>query len=368
MPEGRRTVRRQQCLLCTACTSRVETHRTGFAFATMMLLMAGCSTLPPSSPEELARFEYAGPIRAKVDRSALVRAHYESGPYRLITDDILELRMPEVMRAVVNDPTALSQPHVCRVGKSGMVTLPVVGQIAAAGKTLNELENAVVAAYHPKYCVNRPSVVITVSENATVKVAVTGAVKEPGVYALASDELSLVAALMKAGGIVDDGAAAVRIRRPDGRSAAEPIVLPVEGLTIAFADIALRGGETIEVVDQNPNVFSVLGLVIKAGTFAYPVGARYNLLQALAFAGGLDLPSDPRCIQVYREDAAGEIVAGVFDLSGEGTREAMGVRIKPGDVVFVADTAATMTRRAIVHFLKNVIRIGFYYRLEEIGL
>ena len=319
-----------------------------------------------STREELALFEQAGPVKPAVDGSALVRARYETGPYGVVAGDILELRMPAVMRALVAEPTAQYQPHVCRVGSSGKITLPVAGEIDAAGKTLYEIENAVVALYHPQYCTKRPSVVATVNEHVTVNVAVTGAVKQPGVYPLKSSELSLVAALMKAGGIIDDGAAAVRIRR-NGRFLNEaPIVLPVEGLNLAFTDVALSGGETVDVVGQNPHVFSVLGLVAQPGTFDYPPDARYTLLQAIAFARGLDQISDPRYVQVYRQSPGGEIVTAVFDLSGDGMQRAAATAIKPGDVVYVADTFMTMGRRALVHVLENIIRIGLYYNLNPV--
>ena len=206
----------------------------------------------------------------------------------------------------------------------------------------------------------------TVKEYRTYKVTVTGAVQEPGVYELRSDELSLVAALMKAKGFQQDGAVAVKIYGPGGKLSKEPLILPVEGLNIPFADVALKGGETIEVQRYSPQVVAVLGMVNRPGTFEYPPGMQYNLLQAVALAQGLDINSGPNYVQIYRQAPNGEILTATFDISGEGWAKAAGVKVKPGDVVYVADTPYTLTRRVLVHLARSVFHVGAYYRLGSL--
>jgi len=326
-----------------------------------MAFMAGC--LSVSTPEEMALFEQAGPYVPRVDFNAIVEARRPPGPYRVGHRDILQFDMPTVMRALSLDPTETSTPHLCRVNSEGKITLPMVGEIEAAQKTLDEIETAAVKAYHPRFTVHRPAIVATVKEHSTVKVTVTGAVKSPGIYDLSREEQSLVGALMKAGGIVKEGAGAVSIFKTEKRVAGKPLVLPVEGMNIPFADVALEGGETIEVLRLNPEVFTVVGLVMKQGTFPYPAGARYNLLHAIGFGGGVDVTSDPHFVHVLRQDASGEIVSATFDISGDGFKRAASVAIKQGDIIAVADTYRTLARR----ILSNLIRGGFYvgYNLNK---
>jgi len=72
-----------------------------------------------------------------------------------------------------------------------------------------------------------------VLEYKTAKVSITGAVEKPGIYELRSDQMSLVALLMEAGGIVDEGATLIRIIHPD-----ETVLNNVEapnGLTLSTA-------------------------------------------------------------------------------------------------------------------------------------
>jgi protein involved in polysaccharide export with SLBB domain len=313
-----------------------------------------------STPDELVRFDHAGPFFPKVDLGAIFEARYLPGPYRVAPGDILQLEMPTVMRAALPESTNQApRPHLCRVRDDGRITLPLVGDSDVTGKTLHEIEDLAVAAYYPKYTVQRPSIVATVSEFSTVKVAIVGAVDEPGVYALNREERSLVGALMKAGGIVKEGASAVRIYKHGRKTPGEPIVMPVKGLNVAFADVVLEGGETVEVMRLDPEFFSVAGLVNKPGTFEYPPGARFTLLHAIGFGGGLDVVSDAKYVHVFRQDSNGEIVSATFDISGDGLAHAAGVEIHRGDIVWVADTLRTQVRRAIASVFRGGIYIGY---------
>ena len=49
--------------------------------------------------------------------------------------------------------------------------------------------------------------------------------------------------------------------------------------------------------------FTVTGLVRKAGVFPYPTNVQYNLIDAIASAGGADLIADPHYAKIYRKDS-----------------------------------------------------------------
>jgi protein involved in polysaccharide export with SLBB domain len=169
----------------------------------------------------LVEFENAGPAHLTVDMGRLARAKIGLGAYRVVPDDVLELTMPTVLGVVTAESSNIIREreqitlYVCRVSERGTITLPIVGEIEAAQKSLAEIESAIIKAYYPKYAVNRPSVYVRIVEYKTAKVSITGAVKEPGLYELRSDKMSLVALLMEAGGIIDEGAALIRITHPD---------------------------------------------------------------------------------------------------------------------------------------------------------
>jgi len=382
-----------------------------------------------------------------VDIDRLVRAKIGGGPYRIVSGEVLELTMPTILQVVTaEEPEASGKmvPYVCRFSEAGTITLPVVGQIEVAGKTLSEIETAVIDAYYPEYTVTRPSVFARILEYRTAKVSITGAVKNPGIYELRSDQMSLVALLMEAGGIIDEGATLIRIihfgetayenmnrnaklntaqvllaggfgdeninsntklsvsdsrknftsdeilhtqfvetykeiletldlrkstevrkKTESGKpKKLEPIVLPVEGLNIPLADVVLRDGDSVIIERLQLPLVTVVGLVNKPGNFPYPPDVEYNLMQALGFAGGLNLAAEPRYATVYRLKPDGGVVSAIFKIvDGSKLTEDVSTLIKPGDIIDVAHTPRTRMKL----FLDRVFRInlGTYLRLED---
>lgn len=304
------------------------------------------------------QFENAGPAAQRpVDMAGLSRVRPRKGQYRVVSGDVLEFRMPAVLRVLsadLTDTLGQVEPYSARVGKDGTITLPIVGPMAAAGMTLGQIEELVTNAYYPKYVRNRPSVVGRVVRYRTAKVTIMGAVANPGVYECRSDEMSLVAVIMKAGRIVNEGASVIRIVRGDREVGRGPFVLPVKGLNIPFADVALEPGDVVEVERRNPEVFTVIGLVNNSGTFPYKVGAKYNLIQAIAFAHGVNEIAEPRYANIYRQGADGSMLCGSYPLGGRALLKGAAVLIKPGDVIEIEQTFGTRSRQ----FLARVLRLS----------
>lgn len=188
-----------------------------------ILLLSGCGdNVRPPTMNRLAAFEETGRRTLAVDMDAVHQARLHTGPYRVVPGDVLEFTMPALLRAVTvaemqaaRTPGQTEQPYVGRVGPGGTIVFPAVGEIAVAGASLLEVEEKVIDAYRP-YVSRRPSVYARVLEYETFNVSIIGAVANPGVYPLRRDQLSLVALLMQAGGIVEEGATVIRIGRADG--------------------------------------------------------------------------------------------------------------------------------------------------------
>lgn len=573
-------------------------------FASIYIVGCGDQVHPPS-PARLAEFENAGPLQLTVDEQKLLKAKIGGGPYRVIQNEVLELTMPSILKVVTTEEsadTATTSPYICRISDNGTITLPVIGEIEVAGKTLAEIESTVIKAYYPEYSVTRPSVFARVLEYNTAKVSISGAVENPGVYSLRTDQMSLVALLMEAGGIVEEGAALIRINHSNdgvvysnqrsstdtehsirrisvpieadisdfvagnivfndieiqldfklyvssgrkgtlyvtydkmilleeqldvtreierrvllellskkepwlpithidqklcelselletgsgrqksginvtcldnsnqlqykyqikysndwvyyGRSRkqvprfvkadmnyesdiselnsysygivsakhgvtgrsnnpvaefktsftmqrdyrdlttrrvlepvaqkqktsigqvvpashmrnSESIVLPIKGLNIPFADVLLQDGDNVIVERLQVPLFTVVGLVNSPGNFEYPPDARYNLMQVLAFAKGLNQVAEPRYVTVYRLKPDGEIVSVILKLvdtgRGPSLTDVLNVRIKPGDIISVEHTPRTRTNL----FLDRIFRIniGTYFSLND---
>ena len=184
-----------------------------FVFAFCLLYLSGCGP-SLSSAEQIKRFERAGPISLEVTTDVTGKAKTRLGPYRIVPGDLLELQLPAIVRVISADVTDLvqaeldinrSKPYSCRVNEAGNITLPIVGEMHVAGKTVAEVEAAIVDAYYPKYVVNVPMVVCEVAkykhENERV-FTVLGLVKKPDTYPYPPDvQYNLTEALGFAGGL-----------------------------------------------------------------------------------------------------------------------------------------------------------------------
>jgi protein involved in polysaccharide export with SLBB domain len=309
-------------------------------------------------------------------------------------------------------------PYLLRVRDNGAIALPAIGSMKVVGLPLSEVEERITAAYKD-YVIPYPSVFVRVAEYKTARVYVAGAVKTPGVYALQADQMTLSSLLTRAGGVAEAGAAVVRILRSErpaetaadtfldavkkvasdandrpegraptgetrpvgtlslasslpaqtaaaeplptldaalGRREAKPVLLPVVSTNIPYRDVALDEGDSVVVEPVQMPLFSVLGLVAKPGNFPYPPGARYNLTQAIAFAGGLDPVARPYYVTIYRLNEDGSVARAPFRLlKNDKFTDVLGTPIRPGDVVAVENTPRTRMNTAI----RDMLRINF---------
>ncbi len=257
----------------------------GCAFTLHLLFIAGCGP-KVSSPDIIREFEKAGPGRSEAEVAGaygVTGLKSNVGPYRVIPGDILEFQMPAVLRVISSDlPQWLrplygrtrtgAEPYLARVSQTGVVTLPIVGEIHVAGKTLAQIEASVIDAYHPKYVVNPPMMVCDV----------------------------------------------------------------------------------VKYQMESQRVFAVIGLVKNSGVFPYPGDVQYTVMEALAFAGGLDMVADPRYLKIYRKDADGDLISATFSVDNKSMTDTYATVIKPGDLVYVDHTLRTRVNK----FLSDVLYIS----------
>ena len=97
--------------------------------------------------------------------------------------------------------------------------------------------------------------------------------------------------------------------------------------------MALNQGDIVEVERLDPEVFTVIGLVNRSGTFPYLPGNEYSVMQALAFGGGVNDIANPKYVRVYRQKDDGTVIDATFKVNGVGFTDAANIKIKPGDVI-----------------------------------
>ncbi|MCW0395066.1 polysaccharide biosynthesis/export family protein [Xanthomonas sacchari] len=89
-----------------------------------------------------------------------------------------------------------------RVDNEGRISLPLIGDVKAAGSSVNALQKEIADRYRNGYLQN-PQVSVLVDEFTGNRVTVTGAVSEPGIYPIQGSALTLQQALSLGKGVSD---------------------------------------------------------------------------------------------------------------------------------------------------------------------
>ena len=156
-----------------------------------------------------------------------------SSSYKIGPSDVLDVSVFKV--------TELSK--AVQVSEAGTINLPLVGEVAAGGKTPRELEKELTARFGKRYLRN-PQVTVYVKEYNSQRVTVEGEVKKPGVYPI-QGSLSLLQAVALSQGMTDVSDGTVLIFRKKGgkRSAARFDISDVR--TGEAEDPQLQAGDVI---------------------------------------------------------------------------------------------------------------------------
>lgn len=111
--------------------------------------------------------------------------------YRLVSGDKLRIE--------VYKDAQLSQS--LQIRPDGKITLPLVGDVPAAGRTSVELRDAIAKSLQ-EYMTD-PTVTVIVTETTPQIVYVTGEVNKPGAYSLVNGQMSIIQAIALAGGLTE---------------------------------------------------------------------------------------------------------------------------------------------------------------------
>ncbi len=146
-----------------------------------------------NTPDNTAATPVGTSFKTQAGDTALARPDTRVTPimdsrYRIGADDVLTINVwhePEVSRNVPVRP-------------DGKISLPLVGDVQAAGLTPTELQNELEASF-TKYLTD-PDVSVIVAEIRSQRVNVLGQVQRPGTYALIPP-MSVIDAIATAGGL-----------------------------------------------------------------------------------------------------------------------------------------------------------------------
>jgi len=340
----------------------------------------------PGRPEPSSA-AVAGDVMSARDRTRLEALAAEralepsDGGYRIGPDDLLEIRIPDLVdvqgpwpRPGLGAPgpaAVAAAPAVqgVRVNASGYVSLPLIGLVRAEGFTPTELEAEIARRLVEAGILRVPQVSVQIAEYRSRVVAVVGSVERPGLYPLTRPRATLSDLVWAAGGPTKEAGRVVEFVPVGGSTssgpgqtapAGAPIRIDLEVLVHATADHAgrldprVRPGDVITVSPAG----SVLvdGWVDKPGS--YPVTRGLTLSGAIAAAGGNLFPADRHHATVKRVLGPGEEHSFTVDLEAIAEGRSPDVPITDGDVVRVPSAGARLVPWGVWTVARDLVRVG----------
>jgi polysaccharide export outer membrane protein len=185
------------------------------------------------------------------------------------------------------------------IDQKGSVYVPYAGEIPAAGRTIPDISQAVVARLRNRAI--EPQVVISLNQQHSSVVSVLGDVNTPGVLALNSVGERLLALIARAGGPKYEAIESYVTLQRDGKRVK---VLLSRVVHDPRENIFVRPNDVIFLTRESPT-FTALG-ALNQNVFGFNSEIPFDvetltLTQAMGKAGGLnDQQSDPAQIYVYR--------------------------------------------------------------------
>ncbi len=256
------------------------------------------------------------------------------GPYRVGSDDILTVNISGL------DAVGLPPAYTVRVSNEGKVTLPSIGAVLVGGMTLDEIEAEVQRLYSPKYIKNT-QVTVQLTAAKVMPVVVLGDVPQPSTVELRRDRMSVLHAMMAAGGPAEF----------EGRVTVVPSSAPDRPVTYDLsrahdlaeaAKLGSVGESDLLIVDRRPSdaVF-VFGLVNIPGPQPLPRAATLSAMQAIGAAGGPILAFEPKEATLVRRRPDGQVIRVRLDLSRMMQGQDPDITLAAGDLLLVPHTSDT---------------------------
>lgn len=216
------------------------------------------------------------------------------------------------------------------VRPDGKISLPLLGEVHAAGKTVKQLEDVLVAEYAKR--VKGPVVTVIVREIRSRPVHFIGGFGRPGVMQLTRD-MTLLEAVSVLGGIAQNGDAEKGYLIRDGKRIAVDFDALVQKGDLRH-NLRLQPGDSV--------VVPVADLVYVEGEVRRPGAVKYTrdltIVKAITHAGGLTPMAAPGRVDILRggKDSEKRVRIRVdLDKILRAPDDNPDVKLRPDDVIFV---------------------------------
>jgi polysaccharide biosynthesis/export protein len=169
-----------------------------------------------------------------------------------------------------------------RVGSSGDVSMPLIGNLHLAGLSSDEAQVLIARRLTDGHFVNNPNVSVYVKEYTTEGISVMGEVNRPGVYSALGAQ-RLVDLIETAGGLTNKAGKTVTVTHRDDPEHPRTLTLSNDAAKAAENNIVLLPGDTIAV--SKAGIIYVVGEVNRPGGFVMEDN-KITASQVLVMAAG----------------------------------------------------------------------------------
>jgi polysaccharide export outer membrane protein len=259
--------------------------------------------------------------------ASIVGAQEADSAYRIGPRDLIAVRVDEDAKLNGNG----------RVSETGVVNLPLLGDVPVAGKTTAEAAALLKRLLEEKY-MQRASVDVQVVEFRSRPISVIGAVKQPGNLGF-SGRWTLLEALTAAGGLAEGHGSVIHVLRRADNGLSDQVTVDVDDLLLRAdpkVNLPIYANDLINVPGTVEITVYCLGAVKQPGKQTFKSSERITVLTAIANAGGL---TDRASSKVLIKRVAG---AAPQEISVDYKRIVAGkepdTELRQGDVVFVKES------------------------------
>ncbi len=246
-----------------------------------------------------------------------------------------------------------------QIDNDGSVTLPMIGQVHAAGLTVEQLQANLVTAYKKYF--KDPQVTVQVNDFRSQPVSVAGNVTTPGVVQLRGNR-NLMEVLGQAGGLRADAGDSVLITRSLNEGpipVAGAFTDPTGKYSVAHIDIrAVMSGKNPEgnilikphdvITVPRARLVYVLGNVTRPGGYVMTENETMSLTQAIALAGGWDHSAALSGARILRADGGPTREQIPADVKKIMQNKAPDLQMRPDDILYIPNSLTkTVTARGV---------------------
>ena len=221
---------------------------------------------------------------------------------------------------------------VAAVTPGGKITVPLVGDIQAAGLTVTELTDRLTQEFSKK--VKSPQVSVSMREVNSYRIYFLGRVTRPGIHTSKS-EVTLLQGLSMAGGTMEGADFSLAyVARGKERLPVDFVKL-LRGGDLSH-NITLEPDDTVVVPDNPQNVIYVTGEVKQPGMLPFMKERDWTALKAIVAMGGFTQFAKRSRASLIRDEGSRRLIMPIdFDDLMRNPDPGKDIPLKPGDILVI---------------------------------